>query len=96
MRRFGLEESYPTTDARTTTVVHRGVTCCLVTIDDDAEANYEPDLIIGLIVHEATHIWQEIQEVIGEDKPGREMEAYAMQAIVQELLTAYRKTRGKA
>jgi len=51
--------------------------------------------VVGLIVHEATHVWQFICSQIGEDRPSREMEAYAMQAITMGLLRAYRESRGK-
>jgi hypothetical protein len=49
---------------------------------------------MGLLVHEATHVWQHICESIGETKPSVEFEAYAMQSIVSNLLTAYEDTRG--
>ena len=45
--------------------------------------------IAGILVHESVHIWQEYCDFYGEDKPGREQEAYAIQFIAQELMTEF-------
>jgi len=50
--------------------------------------------VYGLIVHEATHIWQEIKELLGEDNPSKEFEAYSMQWIAQELMVEYDRQVG--
>lgn len=42
----------------------------------------------ALIVHEAMHVWRAIRVFIGERHPSSEFEAYAMQAICQELFEA--------
>lgn len=43
----------------------------------------------GILVHEAVHIWQDWCEYYGEKHPGIEQEAYAIQAISQELMVEY-------
>lgn len=56
-----------------------------------------PIEVAGLIVHESVHIWQEYAESIGERNPGREQEAYAIQAISQELMQSFaEQTKGLA
>lgn len=53
--------------------------------------------INALLVHEATHIWQEILLLVGERAPSSEFEAYAVQALSQSLMQAYedQKRKGK-
>lgn len=48
---------------------------------------------IGLIVHEAMHVWRDMREEIGEDSPSAEFEAYSMQMISQQLITDFLNTR---
>lgn len=62
---------------------------CLVTV-----AARPPLNTAALLVHEAAHVWQDICEGIGEARPSSEFEAYALQNIVEDLFTAYEKTRG--
>jgi hypothetical protein len=45
--------------------------------------------VLGLIVHEAVHVWQEYCDMIGEHRPSSEFEAYTVQAIAQRLMFAY-------
>ena len=45
--------------------------------------------IAGILVHEAVHVWQEYCNQINEISPGSEQEAYAIQAIAQELMEDY-------
>lgn len=56
---------------------------------------YERNQIASLIAHEAVHIWQVAREEIGEKEPSKEFEAYAVQAIFQELLYEYDRQRKK-
>jgi hypothetical protein len=47
------------------------------------------------IVHEAIHVHQQIMERMHEDKPSVEFEAYSVQQIVVDLLTAYIQSENK-
>lgn len=68
--------------------------CILVTVIDGAENKHSMIEIVGLLVHEATHVWQHILKNIGEKSPSIEFEAYSMQAISMALIDAFDKTRG--
>lgn len=59
---------------------------CLGCIEGKSQAQ-----IAALLVHEAIHIWQDTLALLGEGKPGSELEAYAVQSIVQTLLEAYNR-----
>lgn len=49
---------------------------------------------VVLLVHEATHIKQEIEDWMSEDKFSPEVEAYIMQELVENLLLAYNAFHG--
>lgn len=51
--------------------------------------------VLGLLVHEAVHIWQFIKENIGEKEPSSEFEAYSVQWVSQELMWAWNHWRGR-
>ena len=87
-------EPYPDTDGRATFFTKTGKAIAIVTVRDGAEKQRSLIEIIGLLVHEATHIWQEVRSVMGEKEPSVEFEAYSVQAITQELLAAFDRTRG--
>lgn len=65
---------------------------CIVCIKDwYARTGIE---VAGLLVHEATHIWQEWLESVGEHAPGRETAAYAIQSLSQELMLEFARQTG--
>jgi hypothetical protein len=57
----------------------------------DKKNKYNIKQVYALLAHEAIHIWQEVKINIGENNPSHEFEAYAIQAIVQNLFYAYEK-----
>ena len=65
----------------------KGDLCCVVALRGFEGRN--PIEVAGLLVHEAVHIWQEYADRIGERNPGAEQEAYAIQAISQELMAEF-------
>ena len=60
---------------------------CVVCIRNIEKAT--PIEVAGVLVHEAVHVWQRWCESYGEDEPGAEQEAYAIQNIAQILMTEY-------
>jgi len=62
--------------------------CCLVCLRKKRDT--KPAEIIGLLIHEAVHVWQSIRENIGEKEPSSEFEAYSIQSIAQRLIEAYK------
>lgn len=65
--------------------------CAIVTISDEAR----PALTkVGMLIHEAMHVWRAMREAIGEEAPSMEFEAYSMQSIARHLIEAYEQSRG--
>ncbi len=89
------DEPYPDSDGRCTFFTKDGKVSCIVTIRDGTEAARSTVEIAGLLVHEAAHVWQEVRKAMQEKEPSIEFEAYSMQAIFQELYSAFMDTRGK-
>lgn len=96
MKRLKVESPppYPDSDARCTQFHCEGKSTVLVTLNERLDGEC-PTGLVGLLVHEAVHVWQSVCEDMGEDAPGREVEAYAIQNITMNLLAAYAKTRGE-
>lgn len=97
MKEFKIEEppEYPVSSGCTQYVCNdkTGEAAILVVLNGDDK---QPLLnIIGLMVHEATHVFDFICEFINEDEPSREFKAYSIQMITMELLEAWRRTRRK-
>ena len=51
--------------------------------------------VAALLVHEAVHVWQAFCEDIGEKSPSDEFEAYSIQSISHELLSAFTRQSGR-
>jgi hypothetical protein len=67
-----------------------GKMCAVVCIEPHAD---DPVGDCGLLVHEAVHIWQKVESMLGDFGP--EGEAYHIQHISQELFKAYGERRAE-
>lgn len=75
-------------DATMHTLDHEsGDLVCIVCLRD--YAGRDPVEVAGMLVHEAVHVWQRYADAMGERHPGSEQEAYAIQAIAQELMAEF-------
>lgn len=54
------------------------------------------DQVAALVAHEATHVAQWVFDCIGEDKAGKETEAYLIQYVTQHCLGCLKPFRSKA
>jgi len=75
-------------DATTHFFTKDGDNCCIVCIRH--KKGVLAHQVYALLCHEAVHVWQEAREMIGENNPGSEFEAYSIQRIFQSLMEAYR------
>lgn len=66
---------------------YEGKPCMLVCIRDWEKR--DPNQIIGILVHEAVHVWQEMRSLMNEKEPSSEFEAYSIQHIAQCLIMAF-------
>ena len=78
----------PGADASTHTLDNpKGEMCCIVALR--SWQGRDPVEVAGMLVHEAVHVWQRHAANIGEKDPGIEQEAYAIQAISQDLMAEF-------
>lgn len=63
-----------------------GNRCAVVAL---RESGRSPIEVAGILVHEAVHISQDYFSHMGESTPATEQQAYAIQAIAQELMAEY-------
>ena len=70
----------------------QGSQCCIVALR--VTKKHSLMQVNAMLVHESVHIWQAFKQHIGERKPSREFEAYAIQTIAQRLMESY-DDRGK-
>ena len=60
-------------------------TVCVVCLDGRQALKRSETEIVGMLFHEAVHIWQGIVRVMREQQPSDEFEAYTIQRIGQAL-----------
>lgn len=77
----------PTSNATCFEFEFKGKRCFIVTIKE--WEGKDPLEVAGLIVHEATHVKQHIMQIIGEQNPSPEFEAYMMQNISANLMQCF-------
>lgn len=69
----------------------KGAVTCLVCIHPSSVYRMPRAQIYGLLVHEATHVFQEMMRVMGERNPSDEFMAYSIQAISVNLIASFDK-----
>jgi len=72
---------------------HQSRLCAIVCLTNFEDRT--PEEVIGLIVHEAVHIWQEAKISLGEKYPSSEFMAYSIQNITMNLIEGYNKAKVK-
>ena len=82
---------YPETSAARTWFMRnpKGEVVAFVCLNAAKIKKYSILEVYALLCHEAVHVWQEWASDIGEDKPGAEQEAYAVQWISLKLMNAW-------
>lgn len=67
--------------------------CAVVFVGDIERLNEVRQ--IGIIFHEAVHIWQHLKERMGEEAPSVEFEAYSIQKIGEDLLNMFNESKNE-
>lgn len=65
-----------------------GLLMCVVCLHPDA-AGADPIQVACTLVHEAVHVVQRLCDSIGEDEPGREFQAYAIERVSEQLMREF-------
>lgn len=91
---FGIDHSMLgsfTSGARLTTVTKENSVLCILRLLPEHRYSGDADLTdsLRLIVHEVTHIKQELMNSMVEDNPSCEFEAYTMDEIFHNIITDY-------
>lgn len=66
-----------------------GESVAIVCVDIERVRHLDGIQLACLIVHEAVHVFQNICQHWGEEAPGKELEAYSIQRLSQQLMYAY-------
>lgn len=85
------DSSYMPTGALACCTIYEEQGIAIVCLKEELPLTTEE--IYSLLVHEAVHLWQAHCRWLGEDKPGEETEAYAIQKIAGELIKEYGKLK---
>lgn len=96
---IGHQDRFPSVNKFADATMHTlenqdGKTVCIVCLRDWKGRN--PIEVAGLLVHEAVHVWQGYCIDIGEREPGKEQEAYGIQAIAQELMAEFARRNAES
>ena len=89
MKRMDYDEDWPLDKAAAMVTQLEDGAVLLVT----CRPEYDEEPTLGLLVHEAVHVWQFMCERMHEDAPGDEIEAYSIQHIFLELKKAMAKSK---
>ena len=87
IKKANIHDSYMDNRAMAACITYSEEGLAVICLREGIEASREE--IYGLLVHEAVHLWQAHCNYIGEDEPGAETEAYAIQRIASELMKEY-------
>ena len=89
LKKLGCEpHPTPNSDACVELFCVNNTDVCLFSIDEDLVDSSSDVAVIGMVTHEAVHIFQFMCADVGEKDPSPEFEAYTIQAITQHLLWA--------